>query len=41
MELIHTLGGSRALSSATIDTSVANQKGAVQIKSVTVKEIKE
>lgn len=34
-------GGSRALSSATIDTSVANQKGAVQIKSVTVKEIKE
>ena len=34
-------GGSRALSSGTIDTSVANQKGAVQIKSVTVKEIKE
>lgn len=36
----HT-GGSRALSSVTIDTNVANQKGAVQIKSVTVEEIEE
>lgn len=34
-------GGSRALSSVTIDTNVANQKGAVQIKSVTVEEIEE
>lgn len=34
-------GGGRALSSVTIDTNVANQKGAVQIKSVTVEEIEE
>lgn len=36
----HT-GGSLALSSNTINTDVANQKGAVQIKSVTVTEIEE
>lgn len=34
-------GGSRALSSVLIDTNVANQKGAVQITSVTVEEIEE
>lgn len=36
----HT-GGSRALSSVLIDTNVANQKGAVQITSITVEEIEE
>lgn len=36
----HT-GGSRALSSGTINTDVANQKGVVQITSVTVEEIEE
>lgn len=34
-------GGSRALSSVLIDTNVANQKGAVQITSITVEEIEE
>lgn len=34
-------GGSRTLSSATINTNIANQKGVVQITSVTVDEIEE